>query len=249
MDEVRDLTWFVSDVHLGLDVKDPADRERRFTAFLRSIPAERTETVYLLGDIWDFWFEYGDAVPKGFTGVFAALTDLMDAGVRVRFFPGNHDLWAFRYFEELGMEKLSQPYITTIASKVFCLGHGDGLGEGQRGYKLLKKAFSSKVLQFLFSLLPPSIAFGIGKSWSRRSRLAKNVSYEFRGTEEPLYKFAASYPGKVDYFIFGHYHCDVDMPLPSGARLIVLKDWMDGDSYRYFSGIEGFGGSSQNIEK
>ena len=101
MENTRNLTYFVADVHLGLDVNDPAGREARFVAFLRSIPADRTEALYLLGDIWDFWYEYRDVVPKGYVRVFAALTDLMDAGVRVCFFTGNHDVWAYRYFEEL----------------------------------------------------------------------------------------------------------------------------------------------------
>ena len=245
----RDLTCFVADVHLGLDVKDPERREKRFIDFLRSIPAERTETLYLLGDIWDFWFEYRDVVPKEGTMVLKALMELMDKGVKVKFFPGNHDLWCFSYFEELGMQKLSQPFVTEIGGKTFCLGHGDGLGPGDTGYKIIKKLFCAKWLQKLFAGLPPSWAYSLGRKWSKSSRLAKNLREDFRGHDEPLYKFAASYPGKVDYFIFGHRHCDVDLKLPSGARLIILNDWIDGDSYRYFSGIFGLGGSSQKIEK
>ena len=110
----RNLTYFASDVHLGLQVSDPAGREARFVSFLRSIPAAETEALYLLGDIWDFWYEYRDVVPKGYVRVFGALTDLMDAGVKVYFFPGNHDIWAYGYFEELGMKILEQPYVTEI---------------------------------------------------------------------------------------------------------------------------------------
>ena len=123
-------TYFVSDVHLGLQVQDPARREARFVEFLRGIPAEETEALYLLGDIWDFWYEYKDVVPKGYVKVLAALMDLMDAGVKVYFFTGNHDIWAYSYFRELGMIVLEQPYVTTIGGKRFCLGHGDGLGPG-----------------------------------------------------------------------------------------------------------------------
>ena len=111
-------TFFVSDVHLGLQVADPADRERRFAGFLRSLP-EDTEAVYLLGDIWDFWYEYRDVVPKGYVRVFSALTDLMDRGVKVFFFQGNHDVWTYSYFEELGMKKLQQPALVEIAGKRF----------------------------------------------------------------------------------------------------------------------------------
>ena len=113
----RNLTYFASDVHLGLQVADPAGREARFVSFLRSIPAAETEALYLLGDIWDFWYEYRDVVPKGYVRVFGALTDLMDAGVKVYFFPGNHDIWAYGYFEELGMKILEQPYVTDIGGK------------------------------------------------------------------------------------------------------------------------------------
>ena len=116
----RHLTYFVSDVHLGLQVQDPARREARFVEFLKGIPTEETEALYLLGDIWDFWYEYKDVVPKGYVKVFAALMDLMDAGVKVYFFTGNHDIWAYSYFRELGMTVLEQPYVTTIAPSSSC---------------------------------------------------------------------------------------------------------------------------------
>ncbi|MBE6218355.1 MAG: UDP-2,3-diacylglucosamine diphosphatase [Bacteroidales bacterium] len=229
--------YFVSDVHLGLQVADPADRERRFVDFLHSI-REDASSVYLLGDIWDFWYEYKHVVPKGYVRVFAALTELMDRGVNVYFFQGNHDVWTYSYFEELGMKKLVQPHVVEIAGRRFCLGHGDGLGPVPSGYRFLRGVFHNRVLQFLFSLLHPWIAFGLGNGWSRGNRLAHDVSYEFKGEEEPLYKFADDFSRvhDVDYFIFGHYHADVDMTLPSGARFLVLKDWMKSSPYICFDG-------------
>ncbi len=237
---MRTLTYFVSDVHLGLDVKDPAGREARFVRFLRSIPADRTETLYLLGDIWDFWYEYRDVVPRGYVRVFAALTDLMDAGVKVRFFTGNHDIWAYSYFESLGMERMEQPAVVKLAGKTFCLGHGDGLGPGMRGYKIMRAIFHNRFLQILFSGLHPWFAFRLGNGWSRRSRLAKDRPYVFRGADEPLYRWAVDFAAKekVDYFIFGHYHAPVDLTLPDGARLMVLKDWMESSPYFLFDGAE-----------
>ena len=237
---MRMLTYFVSDVHLGLDVKDPAGREARFVRFLRSIPADRTETLYLLGDIWDFWYEYRDVVPRGYVRVFAALTDLMDAGVKVRFFTGNHDIWAYSYFESLGMERMEQPAVVKLAGKTFCLGHGDGLGPGMRGYKIMRAIFHNRFLQILFSGLHPWFAFRLGNGWSRRSRLAKDRPYVFRGADEPLYRWAVDFAAKekVDYFIFGHYHAPVDLTLPDGARLMVLKDWMESSPYFLFDGAE-----------
>ena len=249
--EERTLCYFVSDVHLGLDVKDPEGRERRFVDFLRSIPASRTRTLYMLGDIWDFWYEYKDVVPKGYVAVFAALEDLMSAGVEVCFFPGNHDIWCYHYFESLGIRVLSQPYVTEISGKTFCLGHGDGLGPGMYGYKAMRWVFHNKVFQWLFSLVHPRIAFWLGTTWSRNSRLARNVKYQFKGEREPLYKYADAF-GKernVDYFIFGHYHTPVDMEMPSGARLLLLDDWMDKSGYLYFNGISVLGGHSPNTEK
>lgn len=231
----RSLTYFVSDVHLGLQIADPADRERRFVDFLRGLPRE-TRSVYLLGDIWDFWYEYKHVVPKGYVRVFAAIVDLIDRGVDVFFFQGNHDVWTYNYFEELGMKKLQQPAVVDIAGKQFCLGHGDGLGPVPSGYRFLRGVFHSRVLQFLFSMLHPWIAFGLGNGWSRSNRLSHDAEYVFKGQDEPLYKFAVDFSrkNKIDYFVFGHYHSDVHMKLPTGAELFVLKDWIQGSPYLCF---------------
>ncbi|MGN0202189.1 MAG: UDP-2,3-diacylglucosamine diphosphatase [Candidatus Cryptobacteroides sp.] len=248
----RTLVYFVSDVHLGLDVNDPKARERRFVDFLESIPAQRTLALYLLGDIWDFWYEYRDVVPKGYVRVFAALLHLMDEGVEVFFFKGNHDIWCYSYFSELGIKVLEQPVTVTHGGRKFCLGHGDGLGPGNRGYKLMRSAFHGKFLQRLFSTLHPYIAFRIGYGWSRRSRLGKSKEYSFKGEEEPLWKFALEYDrvSHVDYFIFGHYHTPVDMTLPSGARFLILDDWVAPQSSNWilFDTTAGCSGISQKIE-
>lgn len=247
----RKFTYFVSDVHLGLDVADPGDREARFVHFLKTIPAEDTEALYLLGDIWDFWYEYRDVVPKGYVRVFSSLMDLIDAGVRVYFFQGNHDVWTYGYFEELGMVRLVQPALVRIKDKVFCLGHGDGLGPVPKGYMFLRGVFHNRVLQRLFSMLHPWLAFRLGKGWSKNNRLARHEEYVFKGEKEPLYRFALEFSScrHVDYFVFGHYHADVRMTLPTGAELIVLKDWIDGSPYLYFDGISTVGGYCQNSEK
>ena len=233
----KSLTYFVSDVHLGLQVADPVDRERRFVEFLRGLP-EETAALYLLGDIWDFWYEYKHVVPKGYVRVFAALTELIDRGVDVFFFQGNHDVWTYSYFEELGMKKLQQPAVVEIAGKRFCLGHGDGLGPVPLGYRFLRGIFHNRILQFLFSMLHPWIAFGLGNGWSRSNRLSHDKEYEFRGPDEPLVKFAEQFSSvhDVDYFVFGHYHVSVDMPLASGSRLLVLKDWIHSSPYFCFDG-------------
>ena len=247
----RKGVYFVSDVHLGLAVKDPAEREVRFVSFLRSIPADTTLALYLLGDIWDFWYEYRDVVPKGYVRVFSALMDLMDAGVRVYFFPGNHDIWCYSYFESMGIAVVrEQPQVVEIGGKVFCIGHGDGLGPGLRGYRFMNSVFKCRLTQRLFSTLHPWLAFRLGQGWSRRSRLARNEAYVFKGESEPLYKWALDFSSRshVDFFIFGHLHCDVDLTLPAGARLVVMKDWMEGSQYWYFDGILVGVGHSMNTE-
>ena len=247
----RKGVYFVSDVHLGLEVKDPADREARFVSFLRDIPKDTTLALYLLGDIWDFWYEYRDVVPKGYVRVFAALMDLMDAGVKVYFFPGNHDIWCYGYFASMGITVVhDQPQLVEIGGKVFCIGHGDGLGPGLGGYKFMNSVFKCRFVQRLFSTLHPWIAFRLGNGWSRHSRLARNEEYVFKGAEEPLYKWALDFSERthVDCFIFGHLHAQVDLTLPTGARLIVMKDWMDLSQYWYFDGILVGVGHSMNTE-
>lgn len=233
----RKLTYFVSDVHLGLQVNDPADRERRFVDFLYSLP-EETASLYLLGDIWDFWYEYQDVVPKGYVRVFAALQALMDRGVEVFFFQGNHDIWTYSYFEELGMKKLVQPCVVEIAGKTFCLGHGDGLGPTPFGYRCIKYIFNNRVIQRLFSMLHPWIAYRIGNVWSKHSRLSHHEEYEFKGSQEPLYQFVEEFAraNKVDFFIFGHYHAQADIALAEGSRLLLLKDWITSSPYISFDG-------------
>ena len=242
--------YFVSDVHLGLQVSDPAGREERFVSFLKSIPTETTRALYLLGDIWDFWYEYKYVVPKGSVRVFAALLELMDAGVEVYFMAGNHDMWCFHYFEELGIKILRQPYCFEADGIHFCVGHGDGLGPVPFGYRLMHGIFSNRLIQALFSTLHPTLAFALGNAWSRRNRLS-HAPYRFRGEDEPLYRFVAEFEKehRVDYFIFGHYHAEVDMTLPGGARLLMAKSWMEDSPYWYSDGISVFLGHSKKIEK
>lgn len=221
--------YFVADVHLGLKTSDPAEREARFVDFLKKIPRDTARALYLLGDIWDFWYEYRYVIPREGSRVVAALINLMDDGVEVWFCPGNHDIWTYSYFESIGMKKFSQPMYLTVDGKVFCLGHGDLLGGAARGYRFMLGVFRCRPLQKLFSTIHPTLAFRLGLAWSDSNRRS-HKPYHFRGADEPLYKFAlaASKERHVDYFVFGHFHDRVDLTLPTGSRLIVLKDWMEG---------------------
>ena len=156
------------------------------------------------------------------------------------------------------MTVLEQPYYVTISGLKFCLGHGDGLGPGDHGYKLMRWAFHNRFLQKCFSTLHPRIAFKLGGSWSKKSRLAKNISYVFRGEDEPLFKWCARNAKKAEFFIFGHYHSRVDIPVKK-SRLLLLGDWITGPNWivydaeenylKYLSGTSTTGGSSQNTDQ
>ncbi len=242
MKEESGLYYFVSDVHLGLDYKDPKARERKFAAFLNSLP-QNTKALYLLGDIFDFWYEYKYVIPRGFTRVLGALAALADRGVQVHFFKGNHDVWAYSYFQkELGFIMEEQPMVTVIEGKRFCMGHGDGLPGGDPGYRFLKWMFTNSFLQWLFSGLHPRWAFGFGHAWSRHNRLAKWESYQFRGEKEPIAKYVESFQQnlsheeRVDYFIFGHYHYKSHYTLQNGGEMYIMGEWINHCDYLLFDG-------------
>ena len=225
--------YFVSDVHLGLKVPDPQEREDRFVKFIKSIPREGTLALCLLGDIWDFWYEYRDVVPREGARALSALISLMEDGVRVWFCPGNHDLWSFSFFESLGMERLGQPAFFEAQGVRFCVGHGDALGRTSVGTALITAVFHSRITQALFSCLHPFLAFRFGMGWSesnRRKRSEKKGVYHFRGPSEPLYRYAEelSRTRPVDVFVFGHFHDAYDTVLPSGSRFVLLDSWMPG---------------------
>lgn len=232
---------FVSDVHLGLKNLCPEEREERFLSFLKQISREETEAVYLLGDIWDFWYEYRDVVPRTGMRVVAEFVSLMDAGVKLYFCRGNHDIWTFSFFEELGVRIIEQPYVFEYAGKRFCVGHGDTLGGAKPGYRFMQAIFHCRFVQRLFSTLHPWFAYRLGLGWSGHNRKS-HKPYSFRGADEPLYKFALEYSGRehIDYFVFGHFHDNVDLSLPSGARLVVLKDWLSGQEPCAVFGANGF---------
>jgi UDP-2,3-diacylglucosamine hydrolase len=234
----RKLNYFVADVHLGLRNADRHGRERRFVDFLNGIPADSTESLYLLGDIWDFWYEYHDVVPREAARVVCALVRLMDAGVKVFFVPGNHDVWTYSFFESLGMQRLEQPALVSIAGKNFCLGHGDCLGDVPFGDRLIGWIFHNRVLQALFSTLHPWFAYRIGNAWSSRNRKT-HEGYVFDPETIPLRHFVDGYAKShsVDAFVFGHYHHRLDMVLEGGAQFVITGDWIDGGTpYAVFDG-------------
>ena len=257
------LSYFIADTHLGLEYQDPVLREKQFASFLESLP-EETAQVYLLGDIFDFWYEYKDVIPRKFTRTLGALARLADRGVKLFFINGNHDIWTYNYLQkEVGVTILQQPSVVDIDGTRFCIGHGDAVWHSTRMYRFMNSVFKCRFLQVLFSALHPRWAMLLGHRWSRHNRLTryksedeKTIAENRQAIERDGSAWAESFQKdlekkgekKADHFIFGHYHVQVDMTLPSGARLIVMKDWMDQSQYWYFDGILVGVGHSMNTE-
>ena len=201
--------YFVSDAHLGLfpEVKS-SEREKKLVNWLDSIKNEVSE-LYLLGDIFDFWHEYRHAVPKGHVRFLGKLAELSDMGVKIHFFTGNHDVWAYDYLPaEVGLTVYHGPVIREMEGARFYIAHGDGLGKGENGYKMLKWIFTNKVLQWLFARIHPNAALKFGKWWSKNSRYAKGIVPEpYKGDDKELQVVFARDTLRrehYDYFIFGH---------------------------------------------
>lgn len=252
----RKKIYFISDVHLGLyPYEKSREREKKLVKFLESIKSDASE-LYLVGDIFDFWHEHKHVVPKGFIRFFGKLAELIDIGVQVHFFTGNHDIWAYGYFtEELGIPVYTEPVEREYNGKIFLIGHGDGLGPGDLGYKILKSFFTSKFLQWWFARLHPNFSMWLGKTWSKKSRYSKGiVAEEFGGPEKELQiVFAKNTAEKkhFDYFIFGHRHIPYVYTINENSKVINLGDWIYSFTYAVFDGdkleLKQFEGDGQSI--
>jgi len=228
--------YFVSDMHLGLHPQDKSmEREKLVVKWLDDIKDQAAE-LYLMGDIFDFWYEYKHVVPKGFIRFLGKLSELTDNGTKLYFFTGNHDIWAYNYFKtEFGAEIHHKPLIREFNGSRYFLAHGDGLGPGDFGYKLLKSIFRNRVFQFLFTRLHPNFALWLGKTWSKNSRYSKGiVAEDFAGEDKELQiVFAKQVLQKehFDVFIFGHRHIPFDIQLSNGSRIVNLGDWIYSFTY------------------
>ena len=241
MDTKKTNIYFASDFHLGVPTTEQShEREKRVCRWLDSIKADAAE-IYLVGDLFDFWYEYKYTIPKGTVRLLGKIAELTDAGIPVHFFVGNHDLWMKDYFiEELHVSVHHNPITRTYNNKQFYIGHGDGLGPGDNWYKVLRKIFASKTCQWLFSRLHPNLGFYIAKRSSKRSRIITGDSDEkFLGADnEWLYLFSKDYlkTNKIDYFIFGHRHLPLDLDIEGKARYINLGEWIQYNTYAVFDG-------------
>jgi UDP-2,3-diacylglucosamine hydrolase len=237
---VKGKIYFISDVHLGAPaLSNNHQRELRFARWLDSIDGDVQE-LYLMGDIFDFWWEYKKVVPRGFTRILGRIANLTDRGIPVYFFPGNHDLWVFDYLpSELGVSIIRNEIIREFGGKKFFLAHGDGLDVEDIGYNRLKKIFTNKKLQWLYSRLHPNFALHIAHQWSKSSRTAKFEKEEiFDINNDGICKFAQNFIKQepVDYFITGHRHQMVDILLNGKTRFVLLGDWIKNFSYGVFDG-------------
>lgn len=233
-------TYFLSDFHLGTpNEKASLQRELLICKFLDSI-MDTAESVYLVGDLFDFWFEYKTVVPKGFLRLFSRLVMMKERNINVVVFTGNHDLWMTDYFEkELNIPVYFKPIQIKIADKQFFIGHGDGLGPGDTGYKLMKKVFTNSFCKWLFKWIHPDIGVGIANYFSRRSRAATAQADEKNfGNDEWLVQYAHRklQQQHFDYFIFGHRHLPLNVQLTQQSTYINLGDWLQYFSYAEFNG-------------
>lgn len=237
--------YFASDFHLGTPTHAASrQREDKIVRWLKQVQQD-AQVVFLVGDIFDFWFEYRDVVPKGFIRLQGQLAQMVDAGIEVIFFTGNHDMWMFDYFHtELGITIYRDPVDYQIGQHQFLIGHGDGLGPGDKAHKLLKKVFANRFCQRAFAFLHPYIGMGIATRWSKGSRAANLKREHLLSVEsEWLYAYAKEQEALQhrDYYIFGHRHLPMDVPVESGtdnapSRYINLGEWFSHCSFAVYDG-------------
>lgn len=236
----RSKIYFISDIHLGAPaLHNNKERERLFVRWLDEVSKDAAE-IFLMGDIFDFWFEYAHVVPRGFTRVLGKIGECTDKGIPIHYFTGNHDIWIFDYLpSETGVILHKEAFRAEFGGKKFFLAHGDGMDPNDKGYLFIKKIFTNKTMQWLFALLHPDCAIKLAHAWSKSSRMAKNTKGpEFDFQKEGIYKFALTVLEKeeVDYFVFGHRHRIADISIGIDSRLILLGEWIESFSYGVFDG-------------
>lgn len=228
--------FFLSDFHLGVPNHAASiEREKLIVSFLNSIKDTAAE-IFIVGDMFDFWFEYKTVVPKGYVRLLGTLAMLTDSGIPIHFFVGNHDMWMRSYFQtELNIPVYFEPKVFERQGKKILVGHGDGLGPGDKGYKRMKKIFRNPVCQFLFGILPPAVGVGIANYFSKKSRLATGKDdAKFLGEDkEWLYQYCQRKLTTefYDYFVFGHRHLPLHLPLNKNSFYINLGEWINYNSY------------------
>jgi UDP-2,3-diacylglucosamine hydrolase len=235
--------YFASDFHLGVpDHESSLIRERRIISWLDSIKHD-AHSIYLLGDIFDFWFEYRHTIPKGHIRLLGKLAEIRDSGIPIIFFTGNHDMWMFDYFPtELDIPVYREPQLLEVGNQKLLVGHGDGLGPGDTTYKFLKKFFNSKTCQWLFARIHPNLGMSIAHMWSRKSRIANLKNEEkFQGEAgEFLWVYCTELEKKQhhDFYIFGHRHLPLSLEVNKNSKYINLGEWVNFNTYAEYNGTD-----------
>jgi UDP-2,3-diacylglucosamine hydrolase len=233
--------YFASDQHFGAPTPEKSKiREQKFVNWLNEIKHD-AEIIFLLGDLFDFWFEYKKAVPKGFVRVLGKLAELKDSGIQIYFFVGNHDLWMADYFEtELGIPVYREPKEFTLNNKTFLIGHGDGLGPGDNGYKRMKKVFTNPFSKWLYRWLHPDIGIKLAQYLSVKNKLISGEDdVKFLGEENEwlvLYCKKKLEEKKYDYFVFGHRHLPLEISISEHSKYINTGDWIRYFTYAVYNG-------------
>lgn len=233
--------YFASDFHLGVPTHDESlKREKHIIAWLDKVKHD-AYGIYLLGDIFDFWFEYKQVIPKGYIRLQGKLAELRDEGIPIYFFTGNHDMWMFDYFtKELGIPVYREPQILKVGNQKLMIGHGDGLGPGDHVYKILKRFFNSGFCQWAFARLHPNLGIGLGNYWSRKSRISNMKADEkFISKEKELLWVYCMEQEKLqhhDFYIFGHRHLPLNLSVGSASRYINLGEWVHFNTYAVYDG-------------
>ena len=234
--------YFASDNHLGLpDYKSSLQREKKFVQWL-DIIKDDAHSIYLLGDLFDFWFEYRTVVPKGFIRVLGKIAEISDSGIPIYFFTGNHDMWVNNYFQkELGIKVITEPQQFEINGKKFLIGHGDGLGPGDVSYKLMKRFVTgNRFFQWCFSWVHPDIGVKLGQFLSKEKKImsTKKDIGDIENQWLTQYCRKKLETNKFNYFIFGHSHIPVELELNSECKYINLGDWISHFTYAEFNGVQ-----------
>lgn len=233
--------YFASDQHLGAPTQEKSfPREKKFVAWLDEVKKD-ADAIFLLGDLFDFWFEYKTVVPKGFVRVLGKLAEIRDSGTPIYFFVGNHDLWMHDYFEkELNIPVYHKPKEFTFNNKVFLIGHGDGLGPGDKGYKRMKKVFINPFSKWLFRWFHPDLGVKLAQYLSVKNKLISGDSdVRFLGEDNEwlvLYSKRKLETKHYDYFVFGHRHLPMTIDLGQNSTYINLGDWIGYFTYGVFDG-------------
>jgi len=233
--------YFISDLHLGMYPKDKSlHREKLVVQWLGEI-AENAKELWMLGDIFDYWFEYSKVVPRGFTRFLGKLSSLSDAGVKIHLITGNHDIWVFNYLsKEIGLEIHREALMKKFKGHQFLLSHGDGLHKGDINYRILQSIFKNRLMQWLYARIHPNGSISFAHWWSKKSRIKHGTFGEFKGLDNEhqiqyARKLIEDHP-EIEFFVFGHRHLPFDIRIADHSRVIGLGDWIGNFTYGIFDG-------------